>query len=185
MVQALTKLREAARLALTYGDHETSLGLGALRDVVRKLSVMPGNRNLVLVSPGFLLTRDIDPMSTTFSIVPSAPTSLSTRIDMRGLFTIIPGGDISDQRYDSADRDHLPGRRPHQAAATQADDILAELANGTGGTFFHNDNDLEARSQSSGGPARVCLCAGILPARPETRRRLSRPESDCEKFGQV
>ena len=29
VVQALIKLREAARLALTYGDRETSLGLGA------------------------------------------------------------------------------------------------------------------------------------------------------------
>jgi VWFA-related protein len=142
VVQALIKLREAARLALTYGDRETSLGLGALRDVVRKLSVMPGNRNLVLVSPGFLLTRDT--RSDEYDVLERAihANVVVNTIDMRGLFAMIPGGDISDQRYVSAiATTYLT--QANQAAATQADDILAELANGTGGTFFHNDNDLK------------------------------------------
>jgi hypothetical protein len=41
-------------------------------------------------------------------------------IDMRGLYT-------------------MPG-----SEASQAGNVLAELADGTGGTFFHNDNDLKA-----------------------------------------
>ena len=130
VVQTLIKLREAARLALTYGDHETGSALGALRDVVRKLSVMPGNRNLVLVSPGFLLTRDHrTPESDIFEQAIRANIVINT-IDMRGLFTIIPGG--------SAD----PGG-PDPESATQQEDVLAELAGATGGTFFHNDNDLK------------------------------------------
>ena len=48
----------AVHQALQYGDRETLLGLRALKDVIAKLSVMPGSRNLVLVSPGFLLTMD-------------------------------------------------------------------------------------------------------------------------------
>ncbi len=142
VVQALIKLREAARLALTYGDHETSLGLGALRDVVRKLSVMPGNRNLVLVSPGFLLTRDT--RSDEYDVLERAIRAnvVVNTIDMRGLFTIIPGGDVSDQRYHSATATTFLGQA-NQAAATESQDVLAELANGTGGTFFHNDNDLK------------------------------------------
>jgi VWFA-related protein len=142
VVQALIKLREAARLALTYGDRETSLGLGALRDVVRKLSVMPGNRNLVLVSPGFLLTRDT--RSDEYDVLERAihANVVVNTIDMRGLFAIIPGGDVSDQRYVSAIATTFL-TQANQAAATQADDVLAELANGTGGTFFHNDNDLK------------------------------------------
>jgi VWFA-related protein len=142
VVQTLIKLREAARLALTYGDRETTLGLGALRDVVRKLSVMPGNRNLVLVSPGFLLTRDT--RSEEYDVLERAihANVVVNTIDMRGLFAIIPGGDVSDQRYVSAAATTFLGQA-NQAAATQSADILAELANGTGGTFFHNDNNLK------------------------------------------
>jgi VWFA-related protein len=142
VIQSLIKLREAARLALTYGDHETALSLGALRDVVRKLSIMPGNRNLVLVSPGFLLTRDHrTPEYDLFERAIRANVVVNT-IDMRGLFTLMPGGSldrppvrsiVGTTALDQAER----------GAATQADDVLAELANGTGGTFFHSDNDLK------------------------------------------
>jgi VWFA-related protein len=142
VVQELTKLREAARLALTYGDHETSLGLGALNDVIRKLSVMPGNRNLVLVSPGFLLTRDH--RTPEYDILERAIRAnvVVNTIDTRGLFALIPGGDIDGQRpASSTSATYLS--QANQQAATQADDVLAELADGTGGTFFHNDNDLK------------------------------------------
>jgi VWFA-related protein len=142
VVQALIKLREAARLALTYGDHETSLGLGTLRDVIRKLAVMPGNRNLVLVSPGFLLTRDH--RTPEYDILERAIRAnvVINTIDIRGLFALIPGGDIDGQRPASALSATYLGQA-NQQAATQADDVLAELANGTGGTFFHDDNDLK------------------------------------------
>lgn len=136
VIQALIKLREAARLALTYGDHETSLGLGALNDVIRKLSVMPGNRNLVLVSPGFLLTRDH--RTPEYDILDRAIRAnvVVNTIDIRGLFTVIPGGS-AEQRFYS-----LALQRMDMNAATEANNVLAELADGTGGTFFHNDNDL-------------------------------------------
>ena len=149
----LTKLREAARLALTYGDHETSLGLGALRDIIRKLSIMPGNRNLLLVSPGFLLTGDHRPNEyDLFERAIKANVVINT-IDMRGLFTMVPGGAIDGQRYSSPNGATFLDQA-NQAAATQADDVLAELAYSTGGTFFHNDNDLK------GG-------LNLLAARPE------------------
>ena len=135
VVTTLTRLRDAARQALTFGDHETSLGLGALKDVVRKLSVMPGSRNLVLVSPGFLLTRDHrTDESDVLERAVRANVVVNT-IDMRGLFTIVPGGHASEP-YSSLEQ-------YERGAATQADDLLAELADGTGGTFFHNDNDLK------------------------------------------
>jgi VWFA-related protein len=142
VVETLTKLRAAARQALTFGDHETSLGLGALKDVVRKLSIMPGNRNLVLVSPGFLLTRDH--RTDEYDVLESAIRAnvVVNTIDMRGLFTIIPGGHASDPSYSTAAGVTYLGQGD-LAAATQADDILAELAYGTGGKFFHNDNDLK------------------------------------------
>jgi VWFA-related protein len=140
--QGITKLRSAAQLALTYGDRETLNGLIALKDVVRKLTSAPGKRNLVLVSPGFLLTmnhrtdeNDILERAIRANVVVNT-------IDMRGLFTNIAGGDASQPPYHSAEASTFLDQADRDAA-TQADDILAELANGTGGTFFHNDNDLK------------------------------------------
>jgi hypothetical protein len=108
-----------------------------LRDLVRRLSVMPGNRNLVLVSPGFLLTRDHQ--TDEYDLLDRAIHSGVTinTIDMRGLFTTIPGGPAEQKYHDALSSQY------DREAATQADDILAELADGTGGTFFHNDNRLK------------------------------------------
>jgi VWFA-related protein len=153
VVETLLKLRQATREALIYGDHETSLGLGALNDVVRKLSIMPGNRNLVLVSPGFLLTRDH--RTPEYGILERAIRAnvVINTIDMRGLFAIIPGGSADEPPVHSA-IGTIAFEQSERDAATQAQDVLADLANGTGGTFFHNDNDLK------GG-------LNILAARPE------------------
>ena len=153
VVQALIVLRAAARQALESGDRETSFGLGALDDVIRKLSLMPGNRNLVLVSPGFLLTRDHRTHERDIFERAIRANIVINSIDMRGLFAIISGGSaerppvhsfVGMVALDQADRD----------AATQSADVLAELADNTGGTFFHNDNDLK------GG-------LNIIAARPE------------------
>lgn len=141
-VEAMTILRAAARQALTYGDHETASALGALRDVVRKLSAMPGSRNLVLVSPGFLLTRDHQ--ADEYDLLDRAIRANVTvnTIDMRGMFTIIPGGSADQPAYHTAQGVTLLSRYDMEAAK-QAGDILGELADGTGGTFFHNDNRLK------------------------------------------
>lgn len=140
---AMTNVKVAARQVLTYGDHETASALGALRDVVRKLSAMPGNRNLVLVSPGFLLTRDH--RQAEYDLLDRAIRANITvnTIDMRGMFTAVPGGGASEpNQYRTAAGATYLGEYDRRAA-TEADDILGELADGTGGTFFHNDNQLK------------------------------------------
>jgi VWFA-related protein len=136
-IQALNTARTAVRRALTFGDHETASALAALRDVIRKLSAMPGNRNLVLVSPGFLLTRDH--RSDEYDLLDRAIRAnvIVNTIDMRGLFTTIPGG-TADQHSRNLDT-----ARYDRDAAIEADDVLEEFADGTGGAFFHNDNGLK------------------------------------------
>jgi VWFA-related protein len=141
-VNTLTTLKAAARQALTYGDHETASALGALRDVIRKLSAMPGKRNLVLVSPGFLLTRDH--RTGEYDLLDQAIRSnvVVNTIDMRGLFAVIPGGSADQPAYHSSGAMTYLTQMDSEEAK-QADDVLEELADGTGGTFFHNDNRLK------------------------------------------
>lgn len=111
----------AAMRALTAGDAETRLALGVLKDVVRRISAMPGQRNIVLVSPGFITPFDLTADKT--NVIDRAIRSnvIISALDARGLYAIVPGGDASQSgpsspmtvRYqsDSAmQQDDVPGR---------------------------------------------------------------------------
>jgi hypothetical protein len=125
---------------LSNGEHESRLALTVLRDVVRRLTVMPGQRAVVLVSPGFLTPFDL--MQDRTDVIDRAIRAnvLISALDARGLYTVIPGGDASQRGEDPSVATYKA--QYESAAATQEADILAELADGTGGTFFQNSNDL-------------------------------------------
>ena len=140
LVNLIRQIRAATHRALEYGDRETKFSLGAVMDIIRRLSAMPGTRTIVLVSPGFLLTTDH--RSGEYDVLDHAIRANVTvnTIDMRGLYTM-PGADASQKGPGSTSGGYLT-----QAAISEAsemDDVLAELADGTGGTFFHNDNGLK------------------------------------------
>ncbi len=147
----MIQIRATIRQTLAYGDRETDLSFGALTDVLRRIVAMPGTRSLVLVSPGFLVnTNHRLAEADVLERAVRAKVIVNT-IDIRGLYTNDPG-DADAVQYSSAMSGIL--RQADISAASQADDVLAELADGTGGKFFHNDNDL------TGGLAQ-------LAARPE------------------
>jgi VWFA-related protein len=140
-IDMLRTLRVSTKQVLAYGDRETNLALGAVEDVVRRISAMPGSRILVVVSPGFLLTRDHQSLEyDALDRAIRANVTVNT-IDIRGLYVNTPGGDASHKGYGSSAGGYLT--QADFTAASQADDILAELADGTGGKFFHNDNGLK------------------------------------------
>ena len=133
--------RQTIRRVLILGDHETDLTLGALKDIVRRLIVMPGSRSLVLVSPGFMVNRDH--RSAEADVLERAIRANVTvnTIDMRGLYTTIPGGDASTRGNTGMFGGIL--QQVENDAASDASNVLEEFADGTGGSFFHNDNDLK------------------------------------------
>ncbi len=51
--QAQQIAKQAAQQELTLGDHETRLAMGVIRDLVRRMAAMPGQRSIILVSNGF------------------------------------------------------------------------------------------------------------------------------------
>jgi len=129
-----------ARGVLSAGQQESQIALGALKDVVRNLSRMPGQRSVILVSPGFITPElqyeymDIIDRAVHSQVVISA-------LDARGLYTIVSYGEVSTHAHNSFLTD---GKLLIQTAAASANaDLLAALADGTGGTFFHNNNDFD------------------------------------------
>lgn len=140
-IPLMIQIRATIRQTLSYGDRETDLSFGALTDVVRRIVSMPGSRSLVLVSPGFLVNTDHRLAEADVLERAVRAKVVVNTIDIRGLYTNDPG-DADAIHYSSAAAGIL--QQADISAASDADNILAELADGTGGKFFHNDNDLKA-----------------------------------------
>lgn len=139
-IPLMIQIRTTIRQVLAYGDRETDLSLGALNDVVRRIVAMPGTRSLVLVSPGFLVNSDHRLAEADVLERAVRAKVIVNTIDIRGLYTNDPG-DADAVSYRSTMAGIL--RQADLSAASQGDDVLAELADGTGGKFFHNDNDFK------------------------------------------
>lgn len=140
--QAQSMAQAAAQRELSVGDQETRLANGVLRDVLRRISIMPGSRNIVLVSSGYYLTIDHRAdESELLDRAIRANTTISS-LDARGVYN--PSPEVDASRPSITSSAGVLKNQYERDAALADEDILAELAYGTGGTFFHNDNDLPA-----------------------------------------
>jgi VWFA-related protein len=133
------EIRGYAIRALTIGDQEVRLSLGVLRDVVRRISGMPGQRLIILVSPGFMNRDELQEQTQIGERALHSGVVISA-LDARGLYTDMP--DVSETRNPSPT---TAGKlqQYHTAELEFDSDILADFADATGGTFFHNNNDLD------------------------------------------
>ena len=139
---ALSLAQSAAGQALADGIHESRLALIVLKDAVRRISVMPGQRVIILASPGFLVVDELRPEE--LEVVDRAVRSnvVISSLDARGLYTEDPAGDIADRQYDqNVTRAKFAYQQQENIAVA---DPLAEMAAGTGGTFIQNTNDFDA-----------------------------------------
>jgi len=151
----------AANRTVAQGDSETQYAYRHLEDVVRRLANMPGQRVLVLVSPGFL--------STTLQYEASEMVDRATRanivintIDARGLYTPDVMGDIADPPKDTF---RTAGYKTSYRVAAQSaqEEALAQLADGTGGKFFHNRNDVDEAMREAGAAPAYSYLLGFSP----------------------
>jgi VWFA-related protein len=130
----------SARVVLGAGQQETRIALGTLKDVVHNLSRMPGQRSVILVSPGFITPELQYEFTDIIDRAVRSQVVIST-LDARGLYVTMPFGDASNHAKNSL---LTAGKALIQSAAANADsDLLAALADGTGGTFFQNNNDFD------------------------------------------
>jgi len=137
--QAVVQSTAAQRLGV--GDAETHLTLSVLNDIIRRMSMLPGQRSMVLVSPGFLTPQLEFEYTDVIERALRSQVTIGT-LDGRGLYTIPPGGDISNPGPQNPLTAGPRGLYAIQEASADSD-ILAVLADGTGGEFFQNSNDFD------------------------------------------
>jgi VWFA-related protein len=164
----------AARSVLNAGNHETHVSLLVLQNVVRRVSVMPGQRSIILVSPGFLTLPDL--LADEFGVEERAihGNILINTLDARGLYTEDSAGAIDAQALGDSKIGIMPTvqvlaqktRYAHEETA-QKRGVLAELAAATGGSLFENSNDLDAGFKRLAGAPE---CIYLLGFSPETMK---------------
>jgi VWFA-related protein len=133
-----------ASRVLGLGDRDTRLALTVLEDAIRRLKAAPGDRSLIFVSPGVYLTDDLRQEETDIMDRAIRANVRMSSLNGRGLYTIIPGGDASTPS--------TPGgpavmniKAQYDRQSTLAEEgIMEELADATGGRYFHDNNDLKA-----------------------------------------
>jgi VWFA-related protein len=122
----------------------TRSNLRELEEVVKYTAQMPGQRIVILGSPGFLLQDDnqfqlerIIDQAVRLQVVISS-------LDPRGLKVLARQADASQIYLPSRGVSTGAMHRLDQNREVVATDVLAQVAEGTGGEYFHNNNDLRA-----------------------------------------
>lgn len=123
--------------------------LETLQGVVAYLAKMPGQRTLVIASSGYL-NADLELGHKQDLIVDVALHAgiVINSIDLKGLATGGPGGTVDGVKDINQDTTNIsPYMLMYDSITfgqklTALDSSMWELADATGGTFFHNNNDL-------------------------------------------
>lgn len=145
----------AAQQELTSGESEMQFSFRNLDTLIARMRSLPGQRIIVMMSPGFFVTPsmyesgDIIDRATKANIVINS-------IDARGLYV----SSVFDVENQSTDALHMQFITTEESIQ---DDILAELADGTGGTFFHNRNDIDQGLLQATQEPEVSYLLGFTP----------------------
>jgi hypothetical protein len=140
----------------------------SLDGMVDGLSKLPGRRTILLVSSGLLAGELDNEIELLIGKAVRAGVVINT-LGARGVFTVIPGGDGAEQRS-VIGRGRLSGQtqvtndRTQSQSAIAKDDVLSALAGGTGGQFFHDNNDLLNGFRQLGMVPDVLYVLGFAPS---------------------
>jgi len=136
--------RSTASRVVSLGERDTRLALTVLENAIRRLSAAPGDRSLIFVSSGVFLSDDLRYEETDIMDRAIRANVRISSLNARGLYVLIPGGDASTPSRAGGPAVLNVVSRYQEQSAMAEEDIMAELADATGGRYFHNNNDLKA-----------------------------------------
>ncbi len=162
--QATSLVYSTAQEVLMAGEINTQYSLRRLLEILKRVTGLPGQRSIVLVSPGFLTPTFETQVNEVIDRAERANVFINT-LDARGLYTIDPIGDISQSapQYATGQTAGQGAQYRIQGAQSQ-DEVMRELAAGTGGYAFLNNNDLFAGFQRTAGKPEVSYLIAFAPS---------------------
>jgi VWFA-related protein len=155
MQDALNLARRKAFQAASIGETETRITLSSLRNMVRRMGAAPGQRTLVMVSPGFIFPSHEQDVSQLIDLAVRTNVVINA-IDGRGLYV--------DARYDATRSSVNNAMSAYESSqATESGQTLSLVAEGTGGTAFLNNNDLLEGFRRTSSPPEFTYVLGFSP----------------------
>lgn len=137
-------LRNQARMIVDESQIQARNGLQALEQVVNVMARAPGQRSVILVSPGFLSQSEQYQLDRIIDNALHAQVVISA-LDPRGLAMLMREADITSGYMPMANSGVVGAQHAQDTTREMvATDVLAEVAEGTGGEYFHDNNDLAA-----------------------------------------
>lgn len=131
-----------AMRALTLGHQDVQATYASMSEYVRRVAALPGERTIILVSSGFLsLSAEEKIQESRVMDLAAQSNVILSALDARGLYTTELNASVRSQ---GAGRLVQLQAEYHRNTMTSNENVMAELADATGGTYFHNSNDLDA-----------------------------------------
>lgn len=145
----------AAHRELSVGESQLQFTYSSLKAVIRRMTALNGQRVIVLMSPGFFVTPSIQQSSEIIDQATKGNVVINA-IDARGLY--VSSSDASKPYPDSPQKMLLV--RTEQEVQKGA---LDELADGTGGLFYHDRNDVDQVLLQAAAEPEVSYVLGFTP----------------------
>ena len=154
-------LRMQAQAAYNAYAMQARINLTNLESAIKRIALMPGERQVMVVSDGFMPLEMPEGVQGAVDLALRAHVIISA-LDGSGLAVRLREADASQEYMPSASLTGLyhiyDSSRDAAAAGT-----LAEIAEGTGGQFFHNNNDLLGGMYRILGPPEVSYVLTFSP----------------------
>jgi len=132
-----------ARRVLAMGHQDVQNTYAAISAFLRTMATLPGERTLILISPGFLRIEQETLIAESRLMDLAAESNVTIdALDARGLYS--SELTASDKSPALGGASFLLNSDYKRTADKLAEQPMAELADATGGVFFHNSNDLDA-----------------------------------------
>jgi VWFA-related protein len=155
--------RGTASRILGLGERDTRLAFTVLESVIRRMSAVPGDRSVILVSSGFFLTDDLRSEETDIMDRAIRANVRISSLNARGLYALVPGGDASTPSQVALPEVQNAKSQYDQESALAEEGIMEELADATGGRYFHNSNDLKGGFEQVAATPEFVYVLGFSP----------------------
>jgi VWFA-related protein len=173
MASAVSTAVATANQMVAEGRQDTRSALLMLKTLASRMAAMPGDRSVILVSPGFYLSEDLRSDLTQVIERAARANVIINTLDARGLYTVpaipdIPGctltqaSDAVPAQFDGPNVEQQLSQVEMQSNTIEGL-TLEELADGTGGTAFRNNNDLLGGFNRLSAPPEYIYYLGFYP----------------------
>jgi VWFA-related protein len=149
-----------AETVLNLAEAEEQRTYQSLEALIRRMSVLPGQRVIVMMSPGFFVLRSMHLSEGEVIDRATKENVVINTIDARGLWV--------SSVYDASNLATTASVSPVKTLYTMREEEthfapLADLADGTGGVYFHDRNDIDQGLLHAATEPEVSYVLGFTP----------------------